>query len=346
MFAGSTPGSETLNIALGACVCRPLVPTPTLTVTPYTSHMLPDPFTTEDGDVVLRVGPDDTFRVHKLVLSLASPVFNDLFQSAQPDTPDEGREGTPPTLSLTDAPEAVDLLLRFIYPGVVPPTITNLAVLSALLTIADKYNVSMVPPVVKERLAAKEMLEKDPLGVYIEACRWRFTDETKAAARRLTPFKIMDSPSLRNLHNLSEDDLFRLRWFIEKRGQEGKKVIREYAVWNTDPVLGEIPCGHKVHSGTEAEKFYRKLAEEIADEFEFDPCLGTEQMNRILTSGPDPPSTGFCKDIDANPIQEAFTLYCPTRPSRIVESLDSLASRLEWCQERCLTKAFDGELPE
>ena len=33
----------------------------------FASLMLPDPFATEDGDVILRVGPDETFRVHKLV---------------------------------------------------------------------------------------------------------------------------------------------------------------------------------------------------------------------------------------------------------------------------------------
>ena len=127
--------------------------------------MLPDPFTTEDGDVILRAGPDDSFRVHKAILSFTSSVFKDLFRTAQPDQPDGGQDGLLPTIPITDPPESIDLLLRFIYPGVTPTTIANPATFSTLLTIADKYGVAMVSPVVEKRLADQEVLEKDPFGV-------------------------------------------------------------------------------------------------------------------------------------------------------------------------------------
>ncbi|KAF9649412.1 hypothetical protein BDM02DRAFT_3113808 [Thelephora ganbajun] len=306
-------------------------------------------FTAHDGDIILRtsLGPDlqQDFQVHKLILSLASPVFKDLFQVAQPD----GGQGGLPIITITDSTESVDLLLRFIYPGLVPPTITDLSVLSALLAIADKYAVTTVSLILKQRLATEDLLEKDPFGVYTVARRWGLTDEAKAAARGLTLMKIMKSPSSKNPQNLVVEDFFRLLWFTKKRGEEGKTLIRRFFTWETDPLpTMEIPCGNRLHSGMEAQEFYRSLAEKIAEEFDVNPCLDMDLMARIFVNGPDPPSEGFCEpeEIDLHQVQEPdFHVFCPTRPSRIVQSLIHLASSLEYDCELYLRKALDGEFP-
>ena len=53
--------------------------------------MSPTFLTTTDGDIVLRAGPEPDskhdFRVHKFILSLASPVFKDML--AFPPPPDQ-----------------------------------------------------------------------------------------------------------------------------------------------------------------------------------------------------------------------------------------------------------------
>ena len=306
--------------------------------------MLPDPFTTEDGDVVLRVGPDDTFRVHKLVLSLASPVFKDLFQNARPDQPDGGPGGFIPVIPIADSPESVDLLLRFIYPGVVPPTITDPTVLSALLTVADKYGVQVISPIAKARLADEEVLKKDPFGAYIVARRWGFTDEAKSAARRLTLTGIMQSPSSKDPQNLAREDFFRLLWFMQKRGDEAKNTIRTSLVgWNPNPDLGSVACGK--HTDDQTREFYDALVEIIVEKFDIDPCLDAWKLVAALQSTPDPPDTGFCRDIDSWPEQDAFHIYCPLRPSVMVSSLSSLASQLQSICEEYLSEALDGSFP-
>lgn len=306
--------------------------------------MLPYPFTTEDGDVVLRVGPDDTFRIHKLVLSLVSPVFKDLFQNARPDQPDGGPGGFIPVIPIADSPESVDLLLRFIYPGVVPPTITDPTVLSALLTVADKYGVQVISPIVKVRLADEEVLKKDPFGAYIVARRWGFSDEAKGAARRLTLTGIMESPSSKDPQNLAGEDFFRLLWFMQKRGDEAKNTIRRSLVdWNRDSDLESIACSK--HSDIRAREFYDALAGVIIEEFDINPCLDAWKLVATLQSAPDPPDTGFCRDIDSWPEQEAFHIYCPLRPSVMVSSLGFLASRLQRICEKYLSEALDGSFP-
>ena len=310
--------------------------------------MLPNPFTTENGDVILRVAPDDTFRVHKVVLSLASSVFEDLFRTAQPD---HGQNGLP-IIPITDPPESVDLLLRFIYPGVAPPTITDPIKLSALLTIADKYGVQTILPVVKERLVDEETLEKDPFGVYIVARRWGLPDIAKRAARGLTLPKVMASPSSKDPQNFAGDDFFRLVWFIKERDEEGKKTIRSHFLWNADGVIdgmpyADIPCGQKTHIDGDTVGFYQKLAEKIADEFEIDPRLDKERMVEVFVNGPDLPPNGFCRRIylrlASSP--DDSSEFCPTRPSRIMWLLCSLVSNLDHSFELLLTKAMDGEFP-
>ena len=307
--------------------------------------MLPDRFTTEDGDVVLRVGPDDTFRVHKLVLSLVSPVFKDLFQSARPDQPDGGQEGFIPVIPIADSPETVDLLLRFIYPGVVPPTITDPTVLSALLAVADKYGVQTMSPIVKERLADEEVLEEDPFGVYIAARRWGFANEAKGAAQRLTLAEIMESPSSKDPQNLAGEDFFRLLWFMQKRGDKAKSTIRTSLIkWNHDMDSGSITCDK--HSGSEARRFYNALAEVIVKEFDVHPCLDGWKLVQALQSAPDPPDIGFCWDIDSWPGQEYCHTYCPLRLSHMISSLSILASELESISEKYLSEALDGNFPD
>ena len=307
--------------------------------------MLPDPFTTEDGDVVLRVGPDHTFRVHKLVLSLVSPVFKDLFWNARPDQPDDVQEGSIPVVPIADPPESVDLLLRFIYPGAVPPTVTDPAVLSALLTIADKYGVQTISSIVKERLADEGVLEKDPFGVYIVARRWGFADEAKGAARRLTLTEIMKSPSSKDPMNLAGEDFFRLLWFMQKRGDEAKRVIRtDLVTWNDDVESETIACSK--HSGTQAREFFDALAEVIVTRFDIDPRLDALKLVMALRSAPDPPDIGPCRDIDSSPEQEYFYVYCPLKLSSIVGSLSGLASQLETICEKYLSEALDGSFPD
>jgi len=134
-------------------------------------------------------------------------------------------------------------------------------------------------------------------------------------------------------------------WFIQKRGEEGNRIIQRFFTWSTDPLLGEIPCGDEAHSGGEAREFYAKLADEIADEFEINPCLDAEHMVGTFIGGPDPPSKGFCGDINSHLAQGDFFLFCPTRPSRMVGAVVTLASELERARDRLLQKALDGEFP-
>ena len=311
--------------------------------------MLPDPFTTDDGDVILRAGPEPgskhDFRVHKNVLSLLSPVFKGLFQVAQPDS---GRGEPLPIVPITDIPETVDLLLRFIYPGHVPPIVSDPPTLSTLMTIADKYGIQTVSHAVKEGLADEKILEKDPFGVYVVARRWSFLDEAKGAARGLTLVKIAKSPSSRDPQAIASDDFLRLVWFMQKRGDEAKKAIRTgLAPPEVDDDMDYrddcVTCSE--HSADKYQKFYEKLAEVVVEEFEVDPRLDTGKLVTALMMSPDHPHTGFCGGSNPPEIPDHFFIYCPVQPSVVITRFNALAASLESVCERYLSAALDGGFP-
>jgi len=65
------------------------------------------------GDVILRSGGPKVaeFRVHKVILSIASPVFEEMFSLPQPAT-----EEDLPVCDIFEDAATVEALLRLVYP--------------------------------------------------------------------------------------------------------------------------------------------------------------------------------------------------------------------------------------
>ena len=101
--------------------------------------MAPYNFDAPDADVILRSSDGKDLRVHRLILSLASPVFQGMFNLPQ------STELSPETPTI-DVPESSDILqpfFRYLYPRSLPK-ISDLAMWTALYAVADKYNAEAV----------------------------------------------------------------------------------------------------------------------------------------------------------------------------------------------------------
>ncbi|KZT07306.1 uncharacterized protein LAESUDRAFT_758713 [Laetiporus sulphureus 93-53] len=72
------------------------------------------PFTRPDADVVLRSSDGVDFRVHKMILSVASPVFDSMFSLPQP--PASGGDHDLPIVPVSEENIVLDFLLRICYP--------------------------------------------------------------------------------------------------------------------------------------------------------------------------------------------------------------------------------------
>ncbi|KAF9643895.1 hypothetical protein BDM02DRAFT_1281339 [Thelephora ganbajun] len=140
-------------------------------------------FNWPNGDIILRAthGNDSRdFRVHKLFLSFASPVFKDMFKLPQPSS----ATSTVDIIDVTDPPGALEVILRFIYPSTDPPAINDLTLLTEVLVLADKYDIGVARSQLRRSLS--EFARTEPLRVYAIACRLGFEDEMKIASSRTT----------------------------------------------------------------------------------------------------------------------------------------------------------------
>lgn len=136
-----------------------------------------------DGDIILRAthrANSRDFRVHKLLLSLTSPVFRDMFQLAKPSS----SASTVDIIDMADPPRAVEVILRLIYPSVDPPVISDLTLLSEVLAVAEKYGMAVARSRFRRYLV--EFAKTEPLRVYGLAYRLGFEGEMKIASSRST----------------------------------------------------------------------------------------------------------------------------------------------------------------
>ncbi|PPQ72816.1 hypothetical protein CVT24_012892 [Panaeolus cyanescens] len=103
----------------------------------------------DDGNIILQTGQTQ-FRVHRSILSRASPVFRDMFSMNSIPQPSETLTDGCPVVHLHDSPEDLFFLLTAIYnpsytaePIKKPPRVP-LAALSALLRLGNKYEISLL----------------------------------------------------------------------------------------------------------------------------------------------------------------------------------------------------------
>ena len=138
-------------------------------------------FNFPEGDVILRTTNETQtrdFRVHKWLLSYTSSVFKDMFTIPQP--PESVISSDVDIITITDSPQALELVLQFVYPSPTSPAIDDFAVLSEALIVADKYDIEVAR--VRLRSLFAEFVKTEPLRAYAVACRSGLTDEMKIAS--------------------------------------------------------------------------------------------------------------------------------------------------------------------
>lgn len=140
--------------------------------------MAPYDFDAPDADAILRSSDGKEFRVHRVILSLASPVFQSMFSLPQST---ESPSQTPSV----DLPESSDILqpfIQYLYPRS-PPKVPDTSTWATLYAVADKYNAEVVMDLLRDILVPR-FLETSPLRVYALASQWGFDEEAKIASTR------------------------------------------------------------------------------------------------------------------------------------------------------------------
>ena len=149
--------------------------------------MSPYDFDAPDADAILRSSDGKDLRVHRIILSLTSPVFQGMFNLPQPT-----ESPSPSQIPTIDVPESSDILqpfLQYLYPRS-PPKISDVAMWADLYTIAHKYDADVIMDLLRDMLIPR-FLEIAPLRVYALASHWGFEEEAKIASTRTLTFDIL-----------------------------------------------------------------------------------------------------------------------------------------------------------
>ncbi|KAI0630428.1 hypothetical protein C8Q77DRAFT_1033883, partial [Trametes polyzona] len=136
-------------------------------------------FNRDDADVIFRSSDRVVFRLHKRVLTLASPFFEDMF--ALPDGPVQAT--APQTVDVPESAAVLEDLFQFLYPMKPPRVVPDLDHLWTLLKAAQKYLLDFLTERLKDEI--RSILPLEPLRIYLLAYLARDVDLARAAARHL-----------------------------------------------------------------------------------------------------------------------------------------------------------------
>ncbi|KAF9645738.1 hypothetical protein BDM02DRAFT_3119725 [Thelephora ganbajun] len=222
-------------------------------------------FDTTDSDVVLRSADGQEFRAHKTMLSIASPVFQNMFTFPQPPSPEPP---SAPIVDVCETGEVLDVFLQCIYP-VSKPTVKGFELLEALVAAADKYETEVILDMVGSWLVAPENLRRDPLRVYAIACSSpALREQVKVAAKWMT-FEMVVNAHWDTVARLTATDHHRLVLYLVNREKEAKRITDDpsWAIFYTPR------CACKTEAKVQIKEEIKKA---LTDAFVSNPSLSME----------------------------------------------------------------------
>ena len=152
------------------------------------------PFDDRRADLVLHSSDGVNFFVFKLILSLASSVFADMFTFPLPATPQDSSD-EPPVVQLPEDAETLDMALRYCYP-IPSPEVVSLRDARILLEFARKYQVDVIKHSLMRFLT--DTIEHNPASIYGLASTYEYPDVAAKALQSslMVPIYLLHSPEL------------------------------------------------------------------------------------------------------------------------------------------------------
>ncbi|KAI0264228.1 hypothetical protein BC834DRAFT_276533 [Gloeopeniophorella convolvens] len=152
--------------------------------TPVAAMPFGAPFDRPDADLVLRSSNLVDFRVHKLLLSLASPFFRTMFSLPQTAPNSQEKQADIPVICVSEDSNSLNGLLSLIYPLPLSVPDSYEAVLK-LLAAAEKYEMESAIINIRSQVLAGDFPNidpKQPFHAYALASRLHLELEARRAA--------------------------------------------------------------------------------------------------------------------------------------------------------------------
>ena len=223
--------------------------------------LLSPDFCADDADVVIRAAGVLDFRVHKLILSLASPVFKDMFTIPQPLT--DALDALP-HVDVDESAETWEFILRTVYP-MPHPIIDDLDDLEPLLLAAKKYEMQPLIDIHKKGLENLAFVQEDPLRLYAIACACGLEDQAKFVARNSELLTVTRRFNIGDPKGVSLGSYHNLVSFLAERDNEWYQTLARAPI-----SLDADGCRCRAQL---KEELYSKIRENLKR-----PYLQTEQV--------------------------------------------------------------------
>jgi hypothetical protein len=185
------------------------------------------PFDRIEADLIIRSSDQVDFHVHKVVLGIASVVFEDMFTA--PGPPPHEKEQDVPIINLIEDSRTLHHLLTMIYPvdPIIPETIEDALF---LLATCQKYEMNATAYCVRSLLKERKpplVTALNSFRAYGIASRHHLKDETLFAARLTLERPMNFDACSKDLRFISGADLFRLWGYHNECIKAAKNCISQ-----------------------------------------------------------------------------------------------------------------------
>ena len=264
-----------------------------------------------DADVILRASGGREFHAHRLILSLASPVFRDMFSIPQPS---DGSSQIP-IIDVGDPPEALEVFLQVIYPFRNPP-IEDVEAMASLLRLADKYDAKVALDAYKDYLPSM-CIDPPPIHMYAVMCAFGREKEARAAARRVSFASLAHLNSCPLLRLMTVEHYQRLIKFMIARDQKMRAIVSSHQ--------SKIALDFKYGCNDYAHILYASnITGPIQAAFEADPCIRVVEALGLVPSAAR--ASTLCRDVDCRYDTSKLQVYAES----LLEELAEMAGSFPW----------------
>jgi len=140
------------------------------------------PFDSLHADVILRSSDNVDFRTFKLLLSLASPVFEDMFNMTPLDCETSVKDGALVVQMQSESSRTLEMLLGFCHPNFMP-TLESLDVINDVLAAAMKFEMAAALKWARVNLVGPRFTEKQSVRAFAIACKYELEPEEQILAK-------------------------------------------------------------------------------------------------------------------------------------------------------------------
>ncbi|KAJ7281423.1 hypothetical protein C8J57DRAFT_1297575 [Mycena rebaudengoi] len=231
-------------------------------------------------DVIIRSADKVLFHTHKLLLSLQSPFFENMF--TLPQSPDSSEE-VPQTIDVSEDSNVLANLLRCCDPRCGTPELETFEEIQRVLEAAVKYDMGHIESRVADLLKAPKFVETSPVRVYAIAILHKREGLARLAAFHSLNVKMEERPNPKELKLISAASLQHLHDYFFACSTAARSAallepgIKFQGVWRMPhPGVWSLVCPWWAH-------YMNLVAEKLRDR-----PSGATVMNAYITGSVEP----------------------------------------------------------